>query len=117
VPNFSRAQRLAHKPQFDAVYQQGRRLSDPYFLILAKSNSQSLARLGLSVSARSVGNAVNRNRIKRIIRDSFRLNNAGLPAVDIVVNTRTAARSATNDELRKSLVQHWTNVVKRCGAH
>jgi len=117
VPKFSRAQRLTEKTLFDAVYQGGRRFADAYFLVLAKSNDLPSARLGLSVSARSVGNAVNRNRIKRIIRDSFRLHGAGLPLVDIVVNTRSGASNATNDELHKSLVQHWNNVVKRCGAH
>jgi len=117
VPNFSRAQRLVHKPQFDAVYQTGRKFGDNYFLVLAKQSGKSFACLGLSVSARSVGNAVNRNRIKRIIRDSFRLHSAGLPPVDIVVNTRSGARKATNGELRESLVQHWNNVVKRCAAH
>jgi ribonuclease P protein component len=117
VPKFSRAQRLVHKPQFDAVYQKGRKFGDAYFMVLAKSSGKPSAGLGLSVSSRSVGNAVNRNRIKRIIRDSFRLNCADLPPVDIVVNTRSGARNATNDELRNSLTQHWNNVVKRCGAH
>ena len=116
MPNFSRAQRLVHKPQFDAVYQTGRKLGDQYFLVLTKSNCLTQPRLGLSVSARSVGNSVNRNRIKRIIRDSFRLNSAGLPAVDIVVNTRPSARDASNVELRNSLALHWINMVKRCAA-
>jgi len=117
VPNFSRAQRLVHKPQFDLVYQTGRKIGDQYFLVLAKPNDLSQARLGLSVSARSVGNAVNRNRIKRIIRDSFRINSPRLPAVDIVINSRPSARDASNAELRNSLLVHWINVVKRCGAH
>lgn len=75
-----------------------------------------VARLGLSVSNRSVGNAVNRNRIKRIIRNSFQQHCGQLPAVDIVVNTRNAAREAPNEDLRSSLAQHWTRLVKQCGA-
>jgi ribonuclease P protein component len=117
VPNFSRAQRLVHKPQFDLVYQTGRKLGDQYFLLLARSNDLSHPRIGLSVSARTVGNAVNRNRIKRIIRDSFRLNSPRLPAADIVINSRPSARDASNAELRNSLAVHWINVVKRCGEH
>ena len=115
MPKFQRAQRLVHKPQFDAAYQKGRKLGDPFFLILIRSNDVGFARLGLSVSARSVGNAVNRNRIKRIIRDSFRMNCTELPAIDVVINTRSAARDATNKALRNSLALHWVNVVKRCG--
>lgn len=73
-----------------------------------------MARLGLSVSARTVGNAVNRNRIKRVIRESFRCNASGLPAVDIVVNTRSGARETPNAQLAERLAQHWQNLVKRC---
>ena len=114
MPNFPRAHRLVSKPQYDAVYQDSRRLGDSFFLVLTRPNSTRQARLGLSVSARSVGNSVNRNRIKRIIRDGFRLNSSSFPAVDVVVNTRPAAREATNRALRTSLETHWTNMVKRC---
>jgi len=114
VPTFIPAQRLVHKAQFDAVYQRGSKLGDSCFLVLIKPNDLSFARLGLSVSARTVGNAVNRNRIKRVIRTSFRLNAAQLPAVDIVINTRPGAREATNAVMAEKLLQHWTNVVKRC---
>jgi len=116
VSTFTPAQRLVHKAQFDAVYQQGSKLGDSCFLVLIKPNGLSIARLGLSVSARTVGNAVNRNRIKRVIRNSFRLNHTQLPAVDIVVNTRPGARDATNGLLAERLAQHWKNVVKRCAA-
>lgn len=117
MPNFIPAQRLVHKTQFDAVYQRGSKLGDSCFLVLVKPNDLSFARLGLSVSARTVGNAVNRNRIKRVIRTSFRLNASQLPAVDIVINTRPGARDATNAVLAERLMQHWKNVVKRCAAY
>ncbi len=116
MPNFTPAQRLVHKPQFDAVYQQGSKLGDSCFLVLIKPNDVNFARLGLSVSARTVGNAVNRNRIKRVIRNSFRLAAAQLPAVDIVINTRPGAREASNAVIAERLSQHWKNVVKRCAA-
>jgi ribonuclease P protein component len=114
VPNFTPTQRLVHKTQFDAVYQRGSKLGDSCFLVLIRPNDLSMARLGLSVSARTVGNAVNRNRIKRVIRNSFRLAAAQLPAVDIVINTRPGAREASNAQLAERLSQHWKNVVKRC---
>lgn len=116
MPNFTPTQRLVHKPQFDAVYQKGSKLGDSCFLVLIRPNDTNMARLGLSVSARTVGNAVNRNRIKRVIRNSFRLAAAQLPAVDIVINTRPGARDASNAQLAERLSQHWKNVVKRCAA-
>jgi ribonuclease P protein component len=97
------------------VYRYGRKFGDPYFLIIALPNGATRPRLGLSISARTVGNAVNRNRIKRIIRDSFRLKAPEFPGLDIVVNSRNSASEASNDTLRKSLEQHWCAVVKRCG--
>jgi ribonuclease P protein component len=116
VQNFTPAQRLVHKRQFDAVYQRGSKLGDSCFLVLIRPNDLNMARLGLSVSARTVGNAVNRNRIKRVIRSSFRLAAAQLPAVDIVINTRPGARDASNTQLAERLSQHWNNVVKRCAS-
>lgn len=117
MPNFTPAQRLVHKIQFDAVYQRNSgKLGDSCFLVLIRPNDVSFPRLGLSVSARTVGNAVNRNRIKRVIRNSFRLAAAQLPAVDIVINTRPGAKDVTNAVLAERLAQHWKNVVKRCAA-
>jgi ribonuclease P protein component len=117
VSSFTPTQRLVHKAQFDAVYQRAsNKLGDSCFLILTRPNGLNMARLGLSVSARTVGNAVNRNRIKRVIRESFRSHAAALPAVDIVVNTRPGAREIPNAQLAERLLQHWQNLVKRCAA-
>lgn len=116
MPHFTTAQRLHSKPEFDAVYQGGAKLSDSCFLVLYRPNSLNTARLGLSIAARAAGNAVNRNRIKRVIRDSFRLHCATFPAVDIVVNARAGVRHADNAQLRERLARHWQNLVKRCGA-
>jgi ribonuclease P protein component len=74
------------------------------------------ARLGLSVGARAVGNAVSRNRIKRLVRESFRLHQQDLPSVDIVVNARHGARDGDNAGLRRSLERHWRAISKQCAS-
>lgn len=84
------------------------------FAILARDSGLTHPRLGLSVAARIIGTAVERNRIKRVVRESFRLHQDELPSVDIVVNARNGAKSATNLELRRSLEQHWQTVKKKC---
>jgi ribonuclease P protein component len=84
------------------------------FAILARDSGQSHPRLGLSIAARIIGTAVARNRIKRVVRESFRLNQHELPNVDIVVNARSGAKSASNSELRRSLEHHWQSVKKKC---
>jgi ribonuclease P protein component len=68
----------------------------------------------LAIAARIVGNAVRRNRIKRLIRESFRQHQHELPAVDLVVNARSAARDADNAAITRSLEEHWRRVVKQC---
>ena len=70
-------------------------------------NEAGEARLGMAVGLRAVGNAVCRNRIRRLIRESFRMHRQELPAVDVLVTARAAAAAATNRAVFESLAQHW----------
>ncbi len=81
-----------------------------------RPNGGPHARLGLSVPARLVGNAVRRNRVKRVVRESFRQHQHLLPAVDIVVNARAGVRNAPNAAMMESLKKHWHAVIKKCAA-
>lgn len=112
MATFQAAQRLHHKPEFDAVYKRGRRYSDAFFLVLASPNQLNVPRLGLSISAKSVGNSVNRNRVKRLVRESFRTHQHQLPNVDVVVNSKPAARAALNAALRASLEKIWQGIAR-----
>jgi len=108
------AQRLKHKREFDVVYKQARRSADSFFTVLARTNTGNLARLGLSMPARVVGNAVRRNLVKRLVRESFRLHQHGLPAADIVVNARSGVRTGDNSAILRSLERHWQAVTVAC---
>jgi ribonuclease P protein component len=66
--------------------------------------------------ARLVGNAVRRNRVKRLVRESFRRHQHVLPAVDIVVNARAGARTAESAAITESLEKHWHAVIRKCAA-
>jgi ribonuclease P protein component len=63
---------------------------------------------------RAAGNAVRRNRVKRIIRETFRANQQELPPVDLVVNAKPGAGTAQAAALRASLVALWVRVSQRC---
>jgi ribonuclease P protein component len=110
---FTAAQRLRHKSEFDRVYSHARRSSDALFAVFACDTGGSGPRLGLSIAARVVGIAVRRNRIKRLIRESFRQHQHELPAVDIVVNARSGARDASNAAIVQSLERHWQTLSRQ----
>jgi ribonuclease P protein component len=62
------------------------------------------------------GGSVERNRIRRVVRESFRLHQHELPAVDIVVSARARARGAGNPELRANIEELWRKVREQCGS-
>jgi len=59
---------------------------------------------------------VERNRIKRLARESFRRAVKKLPAIDIVVMAKRDAAGAPNDVLRRSLDRHWQQLARKCAA-
>jgi len=71
-------------------------------------------RLGLAISRKTVKHAVARNRIKRIVRENFRLARQRLGGVDIVVMARREVLESTNLQLQQSLQHHWRQISKRC---
>jgi ribonuclease P protein component len=111
---FQRKQVLRTGAQFQGVYRQGRRFGNELLTAAVCANPTGIPRLGLSIAARTVGNAVARNRLRRVIRESFRLRQLELPAVDIVIGARNAARSAESDAVRASLGKLWTQIIDSC---
>jgi ribonuclease P protein component len=111
---FQRSQVLRTGAQFQGVYRQGRRFGNELLTAAVCANLSGLPRLGLSIAARTVGNAVARNRLRRVIRESFRLRQPELPAVDIVIGARNAARAAAADAVRMALGKLWTEIIATC---
>ncbi len=106
--------RLRRKGDFDAAYARGRRTSDGLFSVTMRVNEAGAPRLGLAVAVKVAGNAVARNRLRRIIRESFRLHQHELPAVDLVVSARPGTRGAAPQALRASLAALWRKVSEQC---
>jgi ribonuclease P protein component len=106
--------RLRRKSDFDATYARGARFGNGFFGVTAKSNDVGAPRLGLAVAVKVAGGAVPRNRIRRIIRESFRVHQQLLPPLDIVVSARPRARQAAARELHVSLEALWKELAARC---
>jgi ribonuclease P protein component len=87
---FRRTRRVRKRSEFEQAQREGRRVTTPHFvLLIARSERASEgARLGITVTRR-VGNAVRRNRLKRLVREAFRDTEAWLPSgYDVVVICR-----------------------------
>ena len=88
---FPKSVRLRRQADFDLVYKGNCFAADDVLVIRALRTSQDVTRLGLSVS-RKVGNAVVRNRWKRLIREAFRKQRLELPvAMDMIVRPKKGA--------------------------
>jgi ribonuclease P protein component len=104
-----------HQPaEFREVKRRGKKFADAFFSLSVLANHETYPRLGLSIATRTFGSAVARNRIKRLARESFRLNQHSLPPVDVTVSAREAARQANVSDLRASLEKHWKSITQRC---
>lgn len=91
------------KRQFDLVFKTGKRLYGRYFLAYYRSNALSHPRMGIITAKRNVRLAVARNRVRRVIREYFRLNQASLPAVDLVFIAKKGSHAVDSKELRQCL--------------
>lgn len=106
----SRAERLSRKRDFERVFREGRRLDLPYLRIVYAENGRPWRRIGFAVS-RKVGRAVVRNRIKRILRETFRRHKEIFPpGCDFVFIPRRAVLELSPDELARKLAE----AFRRC---
>lgn len=101
------AARLHRASDYAALRGASGRLQTHYFALRWTPSSRSLCRLGMAVSRKVSKRAVERNRIKRTVRESFRAVRSGLPALDVLVIARTASTNVTNPLLRADLAQSW----------
>ncbi|WP_083921154.1 ribonuclease P protein component [Hahella ganghwensis] len=103
---FPRSLRLLRPGDFRNVFEQAEyKAGHPALLLLARSNQCNHARLGLVIAKRNIKFATGRNRVKRIIREQFRLKQYQLPAIDIVVIARRPLADIDNAELHQCMVK------------
>jgi ribonuclease P protein component len=91
---------------FRRVYARGRRAKGQAFTAVVDANGLAQTRLGLSVAKRSWKRAVDRNRVRRLLREAFRLELAALPpGLDVVLVAHAGPRAPRLVELRAELVR------------
>jgi len=114
---FPRESRLTKPAEFKRVFTRPTVSSDRWFKVLARPDGGARARLGMAVSRQVDKRAVGRNRLKRVIRESFRERFAGGgPAVDFVVLPRAESATICTRRLSQSLATHWTLILDKLEA-
>jgi ribonuclease P protein component len=115
--SFPKANRVVDKKDFERVFSGAERIVTNILVLLYCTNSPACCRLGLAISKKHVAKAVERNRIKRQIREFFRHRKAECEGLDIVLVSRPAAVNADNRMLLRSLDELWRKLgARRCAA-
>lgn len=111
--SFGRDKRLLTSRQFTAVFDSPTgKAPGKSVLLLARENGLDHPRLGLVIGKKSVKLAVERNRLKRLIRDSFRLHQEMLAGLDIVMVARKGLGDLDNPELHQQFAKLWKRLAR-----
>lgn len=112
--SFKKTRRLLKKNDYDHVFTQAKKLVMAEFIILYRDNVIGHARLGLAISKKMISKAHDRNRVKRMLRETFRTH-ANLPPIDIIVLARHGVSGVQNSIIIAKLDTAWNKLMASCG--
>lgn len=110
---FDKTRRLLKKSEYDDVFQQATKIVTSEFILFYRDNNLGYARLGLALSKKMIPKAHDRNRIKRLLRETFRTKQ--LLPVDIIVLARQGVAKVPNSLLIAKLSKVWEKLTARLG--
>ncbi|QQD18295.1 ribonuclease P protein component [Spongiibacter nanhainus] len=111
---FGKSLRLLNASDYQAVFDQSRlKVSNAELLFLARHNSLPHPRLGLVIAKRNVRLAVERNRVKRVVRETFRQQQHHLVGIDVIVLARRGVDKLDNQRLHDMCLSLWRQLEKR----
>ena len=99
--NFPKEARLLKRAEFLRVYEQGRRIEGRFMTVFILPNGRDIHRAGITATKKAIGKAHDRNRAKRLLRETFRLTRAELDRIpvkyDWVLNARRSILRVKHD--------------------
>jgi len=110
---FPRSRRLSSANDFQAVWKKAKKLSGGQVSLVNSPNDLGHPRLGASISRKNVRRAVDRNRLKRIARETFRLNQTKLDSLDIIVVGYKGVDKLSRPELQQLFKNLWNRLANR----
>jgi len=110
LAKFSRAMRMNNPRDYARVFRQAKRSSTGGLTVLTVENTVGHPRLGLAIAKKHLKLASQRNKLKRVIRTSFRQHQSVFANIDIVVLSRTDVGQREITQIWAALERHWQTV-------
>jgi ribonuclease P protein component len=115
---FDKSLRLLNAKAYKSVFDDAKlKVSTAEILILARINDSAIPRLGLVIAKKNAKHAVQRNRIKRIARESFRLRQHQLKGIDTVVLARRNLDKMDNVSMQRVFNRLWQQLEQKAEKH
>jgi ribonuclease P protein component len=99
---------LLKKSDYDHVFSQAKKWANPNFIVLYCKNTIGHPRLGLALSKKMIAKAHDRNRIKRLLRESFRTHR--LPDIDVIILARQGVAKVSHSIINDKLSKTWDSL-------
>ena len=104
---------MTNKLNFNDVLSSNTRLEDELFSVFFIKNKTNHCRLGVSLPKKIIAKATRRNKIKRIIKNSFNVFFHETKGIDVVVRAKKEPQLNTSDKILQSLDQHWKRIMSQ----
>jgi ribonuclease P protein component len=109
---FNRESRLLTPDHFQKVFNKAVRFNSQHITLLLSANDNK-SRIGFAIAKKRIKLAVQRNRIKRIVRNSYRLNQHQLPNVDMIIMAKTGIEKLENKTIQHQIEGLWQKIIRR----
>lgn len=111
---FLKSQRLLTTKEYQLVFNKfDKKIHQPNFLVFIKKNSVGHARLGMAITKKKIAKAVQRNRIKRLIRENFRKESNQLPFYDMVFIMKRPVNDLSNPQISQQIHTIFSQMINQ----